>query len=72
MAEALQDDLYKVLNDIWLTGDRLASKHNQPEVFILEQLHLGGNALMQKHSVGINNTYAHCEAQCNNIYKLIG
>lgn len=69
--EALQNDLYRVLNDIWLTIERLASEHNKPEVFILEQLHLGGTVLKQKDSVGINNTYTNCEAWCNDIYKLI-
>lgn len=69
-AEALQEDLYKVLDEIRLTVERLSSEHNKSEAFILEQLHLGGAVLRQKRSVGINNAYAHCEARCDDICEL--
>lgn len=50
--------------------ERLARKHDKREAFILELLHLGGSVLEQKHSIGMNNGYAHCEAQCDDICEL--
>ena len=61
-AEALQQDIHDTLDKIHATVERLSTQHNKSEALILEQLHLGGNVLKQKHAPGINNAYAHCEA----------
>ena len=70
-AEALQQDIYNTLDQIQGAVERLSREHTKSEAFILEQLHLGGNVLKQKCVPGINNAYAHCEAQCKDDCKFI-
>lgn len=60
--EALQQDIYNILDQIQEAVERLSHEHTKSKAFILEQLHLGGNVLKQKRAPGINNAYAHCEA----------
>lgn len=63
-AEALQLDINQALAEIQATVERLSAKHDKPESFIFQQLHLGGVVLKQKRLPGINNAFAHCEARC--------
>ena len=63
-AEALQQDINETLDDIQSAVERLLNKYSKPESFILKQLHLRGVVLKQKCAPGINNAFAHCEAQC--------
>ena len=68
-AEALQQDIYDTLDKIHTALERLSHEHDKSVAFILEQLHLGGNILKQKHAPGINNAYTHCETQCEDDCK---
>ena len=63
-AKALQEEIDGILDEIQSTVERLSDKYLKSESFILEQLHLGGVVLKQKHAPGINNAFAHCEARC--------
>ena len=63
-AIALQQDINQA------TIEQLSEKHGKPETFILEQLHLGGVVLKQRHAPGINNAFAHCKAWCEDESEL--
>ena len=70
-AEALQQDVNETLDEIQSAVERLSNKYSKPESFILGQLHLGGVVLKQKHAPGINNAFAHYEAQCEDECKSV-
>ena len=69
-AIALQQDINQALEELQATVKRLSEKHGKPETFIPEQLHLGGAVLKQRRTPGINNAFAHCEAQCEDECEL--
>src|SRR5882762_4387447 len=53
----LHEDLMQAQEQFEKTMMKIAQDHNKSFEFIVEQLHLGGHAIKQCCSPGINNTY---------------
>jgi hypothetical protein len=69
-AHNLNVDIEVAINNLDNVIDELAVKHGKSFKVVQELLHLGGHVLKSRHSAGINNTYAHCEARCETTCSL--
>ena len=68
-AKRLHEDLMQAQEQFEMTMTKIAQDHNKSFEFIAEQLHLGGHAIKQRRSPGINNAYAFCSARLDNECK---